>query len=338
MYRPYADDGPEPIGVLLLPKFAAMAFFSAIEPLRVANRMAGRELFAWRSLSEDGGPVEASNGMRFMAAGALAEAASMPSLIVCSSFEPQLYESKRLLAALRRLSRAGVMLGALDTGAHILAKAGLLENQAVTMHWEAVPGFREEFPEIEVSEELFEVQRGCFTCAGGTAALDMMLDMIGRKHGLALARAVSEQFIHDRIRSSSNHQRMERGVRLQITNRKALRIIDLMERNLEQPLDGPTLAEAAGITPRQMERLFLTLLQDSPLAYYRRLRLDRARSLLRQTDLAGREIALAPGFSSASSLSRRYHEYFGLAPRDDRKDRLPTRGGASDIAVSRPAG
>ncbi len=338
MYRPYAGDGPEPIGVLLIPKFAAMAFFSAIEPLRVANRMAGRELFAWRSLSEDGGPVEASNGMRFMADGALAEAASMPSLIVCSSFDPQLYESKRLLAALRRLSRAGVMLGALDTGAHILAKAGLLENQTVTMHWEAVPGFREEFPEIEVSEELFEVQRGCFTCAGGTAALDMMLDMIGRKHGLALARAVSEQFIHDRIRSSSDHQRMERGVRLQITNRKALRIIDLMERNLEQPLDGPALAEAAGITPRQMERLFRELLQDSPLACYRRLRLDRARSLLRQTDLAVTEIALATGFSSASSLSRRYHEHFGLAPREDRKDRLPVRGGPGDIAVSRPSG
>ncbi|MEI9985590.1 MAG: hypothetical protein WDN69_21820 [Aliidongia sp.] len=213
-----------------------------------------RELFAWRSLSEDGGPVEASNGMRFMADGALAEAASMPSLIVCSSFDPQLYESKRLLAAFApAIARRG-HAGCARYRAHILAKAGLLENQTVTMHWEAVPGFREEFPEIEVSEELFEVQRGCFTCAGGTAALDMMLDMIGRKHGLALARAVSEQFIHDRIRSSSDHQRMERGVRLQITNRKALRIIDLMERNLEQPLDGPALAEAAGITPRQMER------------------------------------------------------------------------------------
>src|SRR5579859_4859899 len=245
MYRPYAGDGPEPIGVLLIPKFAAMAFFSAIEPLRVANRMAGRELFAWRSLSIDGGPVEASNGMRFMADGALAEAAAMPTLIVCSSFDPQLNESRQLLSALRRLSRAGVMLGALDTGAHILAKAGLLANETVTMHWEAVPGFREEFPEIEVSEELFEVGRGCFTCAGGTAALDMMLGMIGRKHGPALARAVSEQFIHDRIRSSSDHQRMERGVRLQITNRKALKIIDLMERNLEQPLDGPALAAAA---------------------------------------------------------------------------------------------
>ena len=337
MYRPYAGDGPEPIGVLLIPKFAAMAFFSAIEPLRVANRMAGRELFAWRSLSIDGGPVEASNGMRFMVDGTLAEADQLPTLIVCSSFDPQLHESKRLLGALRRLSRAGVMLGALDTGAHILARAGLLANQTVTMHWEAVPGFREEFPDIEVSEELFEVGRGCFTCAGGTAALDMMLDMIGRKHGPALARMVSEQLIHDRIRSSSDHQRMERGVRLQITNRKALKIIDLMERNLEQPLDGPALAEAAGITPRQMERLFQTLLQDSPLAYYRRLRLDRARNLLRQTDLPVTEIALATGFSSAAALSRRYREHFGLAPRDDRRDRLPVRGAPGEIAVSRPS-
>ena len=334
MFRPYAGDGPEPIGVLLIPKFAAIAFFSAIEPLRVANRLAGRELFAWRSLSEDGGPIEASNGMRFMVDGALAEAARLPTLIVCSSFDPQLHESKTLLAALRRLSRAGIVLGALDTGAHILAKAGLLEDLPVTMHWEAVPGFREEFPDIEVSEELFEVQRRCFTCAGGTAALDMMLDMIGRKHGLALARAVSEQFIHDRIRSSSNHQRIERGARLQITNRKALAIVDLMERHLEQPLDGAQLAAAAGITPRQIERLFRALLRTSPIGFYRKLRLERARSLLRQTDMKVTEIALATGFSSASVLSRRYGEHYGIAPRNDRSDRLPARGRPDEIAVA----
>jgi AraC family carnitine catabolism transcriptional activator len=320
LYRPFHGAGPEPIGFLLVPKFSAMAFFSAIEPLRVANRLAGCPLFAWRLLSEDGGSVEASSGMRILVDGRLDQAPGLPTLIVCSSFEPERGATRRVLAALRRLARAGVTLGAFDTGAHILALAGLIRDVPVTMHWEAVPGFREQFPEIAVSDELFEVGESLFTCAGGTASLDLMLDMIGRKHGADLAVAVSEQLIHDRIRSSHDHQRMALPKRLNVTNSKVLAIVARMEANLEQPVEPARLAREAGITVRQMERLFRTLLGTSPAAFYRALRLERARHLLRQTDLALIDVALATGFSSASTLSRRYGEHYGVPPGADRHD------------------
>ena len=106
------------------------------------------------------------------------------------------------------------------------------------MHWEAVPGFAEAFPDIEISDALFEVSGTRFTCAGGTAALDLMLDMIARKHGQALAVAVSEQFIHDRIRDRHDRQRMSLPRRLGIANGKLVRVIEAMEANLEAPLDG----------------------------------------------------------------------------------------------------
>jgi AraC family carnitine catabolism transcriptional activator len=258
--------------------------------------------------------------MRLMVDAALGPAGCPPTLIVCAGFDPARGETKSLLSILRRLYHAGVVLGAMDTGAHILAKAGLLDGVPVTLHWEAAPAFREEFPQIEVSDELFEVQRKIFTCAGGTAALDLMLDMISRKHGADLAAAVSEQFIHDRIRSSHDHQRMQLSARLKVTNSKVLKVVELIERHIEHPLSLDELAQRTGVSPRQMERLFGKTLKTTPGRYYREARLVRARQLLRQTDMPVIDVAIATGFSSGSCLSRLYRQQFGSAPRDDRRD------------------
>ncbi len=232
------------------------------------------------------------------------------------------------------------MLGALDTGAHLLAKAGLADGVEVTMHWEAVPAFREEFPAIAVSDELFEVHDRIFTCAGGTAALDLMLDMIGSKHGGALAVAVSEQFIHDRIRASHDHQRMALPSRLGISNAKLLKIVALMEGNLEQPIATEALARRAGITVRQLERLFRSGLGASPAGFYRALRLERARQLLRQTDLSVTEIAMAtrvfpPPHPCRGAIASMH---FGRAPRTDRHDPAAENAPAMVLAPAATGG
>ncbi|HWK46384.1 MAG TPA: GlxA family transcriptional regulator [Stellaceae bacterium] len=312
------NDEPERIGILLIPQFSMMAFCSAVEPLRVANRLAGRTLFAWRACSVDGEPVAASNGMRVMVSGRPGDTDRPETLFICAGFEPERYATKSLLAVLRRLARAGVTLGALDTGAYFLAKARLLDGLRVTTHWEAVAALREAFPEIEVSDNLFEIDDRRITCAGGTAALDMMLDIIGRGHGHALAIAVSEQFIHDRIRDRHAHQRMELSSRLRVTSAHVLNIVAAMERNLEQPLNAGQLAAECAISPRQMERLFRRHLQVSPASYYAALRLARARQLLRQTRMGVLDIAMACGFASSSSFSRSYRGQFGVAPSQDR--------------------
>lgn len=293
-----------------------MAFFSAIEPLRVANRLAPEPIFKWRMFSGDGAAVEASNGMRIMADGPLDE--SVPNLTICAGFDPARGEEPALLAALRRMARRGATLGALDTGTYALARAGLIGDRKVTLHWEAVPAFREEFPDIRVSDELYEFHDRLFTCAGGTAALDMMLDMIGRQHGAALAAAVSDQFIHDRIRSSGDHQRLALAARLGTRDSRVLAIVGQMERNLEQPIDLTELARTASITRRQMERLFIAELVIGPASYYRGLRLDRARTLICSTDLSLIEVAMATGFTSESSFGRAYRQRFAIPPSSER--------------------
>ena len=326
MFQPYEGDGPEPIGFLLVPRFSMMAVASAIEPLRVANRLAGRTLFSWRLYSPDGAPVPASNGLPIVVDAALDAFAGVPTLIVCPSFDPQLFETKPLLAALRRIARSGVTMVAVDTGAHFLARAGLLDGVRVTMHWEAVPGFREEFPGITVSEELYEIAGRVVTCAGGTAALDMMLEMIRLKHGEALAVAVSEQFIHDRIRDRASAQRMPLASRLGTGNGKVVGAVAMMDAALERPVATQALAARLGITARQLERLFRSHLGTTPGHHYLGLRLARARLLVQQTGMTVAEIAVATGFSSASALSRAYRGRYGVAPRTDRRPAGRTAG------------
>jgi AraC family carnitine catabolism transcriptional activator len=323
MFRPFTGAGAEPIGFLLVPQFSMMAFSSAVEPLRAANRLSGRPLFEWITCSADGAPVVASNGMAIAAMTPLGALAAIPSLIVCASFEPEAGATRPVLAALRRLARRGTAIGALDTGAWILAAAGLLNGVRATMHWEAAAGFAEAFPEIEISEALFDVSGNRFTCAGGIAALDLMLAMIARKHGRALAMAVSEQFIHDRLRDRDDRQRMSVPRRLGVTNSKLIRVIEAMESHLESPMEASRLATLCGISARQLERLFRSQLKETPSSFYLRLRLERARQLLRQTELSIMEIALACGYSSASCLSRAYRTHFAVTPRDDRTEPLP---------------
>jgi len=310
--------GPSPVDFLLVPKFSMMAFAAAVEPLRVANRLAGKDLYGWRILTVDGAPVEASNGMSLIADGRLDGAADLPRLVVCAGFEPQLHYDRALRAALRRIARAGGDLGAMDTGSFLLAWAGLLDFYRATTHWESLDSFQEQFPRVQVTSFLFEIDRNRFTCAGGTAALDMMLHIIRLEHGPQLAAAVSEQFIHAPIRRADEAQRMAPPVRHGITHRKLARAVTLMESRLEEKLSCVEICHETGLSERQLERLFHRHFQRSPARYHRDLRLQRAKALLQYSDMSVMEIGIACGFGSLAHFSRSYRGWSGKPPRAER--------------------
>jgi AraC family carnitine catabolism transcriptional activator len=314
-----AIEAPQTLGFLLLPQYSMMAFVSAVEPLRVANRLAGRELYRWDIVSRDGGPVTASNGMALLAEHTIDEAPLYPLAVICAGFEPDRHYDRRLKNWLLRLNGANADLGAMDTGSFLLAKAGLLDGYRATTHWESLDSFREAFPKVEVENALFVIDRNRLSCAGGTAALDMMLHLISVQHGHRLAAAVSEQFIHAQIRDPQDRQRMEPRIRQGISHSGLARSIALMESNLEDPLNAERLAEAAGLSLRQLERLFHRHFNMTPRRYYLDLRLQRARALLQYTDLPVVEIAVASGFGSAAHFSRSYHAWSGKAPSGERR-------------------
>ncbi len=313
---------PELMLFVLVPQFSMIAFTSALEPLRIANRMAGRELYRWKLLSLDGRPVRASNGVAvevdlpYQAVGI--DVTPTPVVVVCSGLGAERFEDRELFAWLRRLDRHGAEIGALCTGAHILARAGLITDHRCTIHWENLPGFIEAFPDVDVAADLFEFDRNRFTCSGGTAALDMMLYRIARTHGERLAAKVSEQCLIDRIRGPHDRQRMPIRLRAGVHHPKLLAAIELMEANVEEPLSQEMLARYVGLSRRQLERLFRKHLGRTPAQYYLELRLERARHLLYQTDLPIMDIACACGFVSASHFSTCYRAMYGRTPREER--------------------
>jgi transcriptional regulator GlxA family with amidase domain len=303
---------------VLVPEFSTLAFASALEPLRAANRLSGRPLYTWTLLGVDGTPVRSSSGVGVAVDAPLDEAQRFETVVVCAGLGAESWRDGRLDGWLRRLARQGVRLGAVSTGTYMLARAGLLHGVRCTLHWEALPAFEEAFPDLVVTPELFEIDDNRMTCSGGTAALDMMLSVIGLDHGRDLATRVAEQFIHERIRAREEKQRMALRTRLAVSHPKLLQVVSIMEEHIEDPLPRSELARMAGLSTRQLERLFRRYLGRTPTRHYLELRLDRARLLLAQTSLSVLEVATACGFVSASHFSKCYREFFARSPRDER--------------------
>ncbi|MBM3601690.1 MAG: GlxA family transcriptional regulator [Alphaproteobacteria bacterium] len=323
MFQPNAGASgqaqPERIAFFVVPNFSMIAFTAALEALRLANRLSSRQLYTWHVISKDGKPVEASNGLMLMAEHGIDALDQFPTVILCSGIDAHLYRDETVFARFRRLARKGAEIGALCTGSHILARAGLLEGYRCTIHWENLGSFTEEFPDIEVSSELFEVDRDRFTCAGGIAAADLMLHGIALGHGQELAASISEQFILDRIRDPHDPQRVPLRARLGIGHPKLIEVVSHMEANQEEPLAHEELARRVGLSRRQLERLFRRFLKTTPGHYYLKLRLNRARLLLLQTTMAVIDVALACGFVSASHFSKCYRDFHGRTPREERR-------------------
>ena len=294
-----------------------MGFVSAVEPLRVANRF-HPGAYRWTILSLDGGAVTGSNGMSLNADDAYARVSEAQTVFVVAAADPLHQYQVALARWLRTLYSRGTTLGAIDTGVFVLAEAGLLGADPVTLHWEAQSAFAERYPQVPVTQELFHIGARCLSGAGGTSGIDMMLALIAAKHGRELATRVSEQFVLGRIRSQSDHQRMEISTRYGLHNRKTIQVVRLMQQHIEDPLPVDDLARLISVTRRQLERLFSAHLRDTPSRFYAQVRLERARELLRETDMGILAVGVACGFASASHFSRAYRLQFGVSPKEDR--------------------
>lgn len=314
MFGDRPSDLPHNFAFVLLPEFSNMPVTSAIEPLRLANRLTESELYRWQIISEDGNPVVGSNGITVIADGNLEAVRRQSTIVVCGGINIQDHISRAMVNWLRKLARQGAEIGAMCTGSHLLAEAGLLDGHHCTIHWENFPSFSEKFPDIQMTGSLFEVDRNRFTCSGGTTSVDMMLALIAAQHGNRLASQVADLVIHSPIRHHSEHQRMSLPARIGARHPKLVQIITRMEQNLEDPISPSTLAKEAQLSTRQLERLFRRYLDRSPKRYYLELRLKHARLLLLQTDMSVISVALASGFSSPSHFSKCYRAYYGRTP------------------------
>ncbi|WP_020681827.1 GlxA family transcriptional regulator [Marinobacterium rhizophilum] len=316
--RAAAEPKSRNIGFLLLKNFTMVSLASAIEPLRMANQLSGQELYNWYTLTEDGEPVCASDGIKITPDGAMTDPLELDTIIVAGGVNITRSYSKRELSWLQSMGRKGRKLGGICTGAYALADAGLMNGHDCSAHWECIASLQEAFPKVNCTNRLFSVGRERMTSSGGTVPMDMMLNMIKQEHGYQLSAAISEMFICDRIRNETDHQRIPLRHVLGTTQPKLVEVVSLMEANLEEAIELDQLACYVGLSRRQLERLFQKYLQCSPSRYYLKLRLTKARQLLKQTSMSIIEVASACGFVSTPHFSKCYREHIGIPPREER--------------------
>lgn len=285
----------------------------------MSNRLRKEELYQWPTYTMTGDPVPASNGLLIMPDQHISEAKDLDAIFVCSGVRVGQAWNEPLRQSLQKFGQSKIVLGGICTGTYLLARAGLLDGYRATIHWENMASLREIAPNVKVTDDLFELDRDRYTVSGGTASLDMMLQLVNNKYGKELAASVSEQFMSDRMRGAYDKQRIPLKLLLGSNQPKLTEAVELMEANLEELLNLDDLASLVGISRRQLERLFRKYLHCVPRRYYLDLRLKKARQLLLQTSESVSEIAIACGFVSSSHFSKSYREIFGLSPREERR-------------------
>ena len=315
--KPVQTEALTHFAFLLLPDFSHLAFSCAVEPLRLANLVAGQTLYRWTLVGE-GGAVAASNGCETVVKAGLEAPLRADRLFVVAGRNARANTSAQLQTYLRRERALGTPLAGICTGALVLARCGFLDGSAAAVHWACQDAFAEEFPNVRLMPGVFVADGAILTASGGTAAADLMLCLIRRAHGAALATQVADQMIYNTVREDTAPQRVSFQSRHGMRNAHLSRAVALMEQHIEDPISPGDIADEIGLSTRQLERLFNRYLNTTPKAHFMDLRLTRARNLLIQSELSVTEVAIAAGFVSHSHFSKVFRLRFGLSPHRQR--------------------
>jgi transcriptional regulator GlxA family with amidase domain len=289
--------------------------------LRIANSVLGKSVYRSVLLSVDGGLVASSDGIQVMTQHSLAQA---PVLDVVFVIGPNPIPKRGLRALtqwLKKMASQGLPLGGIDTGAYLMAQAGLLDGYRCTIHWQDHEALAEQFPQVLVTQHFFEVDRDRYTCSGGVAPLDLMTYLLTQPPGSRqLANEVANLLVVER-RSLTDIQTVSIIHQERVTHPVAVEALRLMEANVSEPLTIAEIAQFANISLRSLQRLFQQQFAQSAERIYLDIRLAHARILVQRSDKTVREIALQTGFASPSHLTARYTPRFGAPPQKDRAQR-----------------
>ncbi|BFG80063.1 GlxA family transcriptional regulator [Paraburkholderia terrae] len=306
-------------GFLLLDHFSLIALGAAMDPLRIANMIVGRHVYDYQLIATGGDFVQSSDGVRVLPDITMADSGSFDAVFVVGPNPIPRKGIGAVLDWLRLQARKGVALGGLDTGSYFLARAGLLNGYRCTIHWEDRDVLMEQFPQLIVSNRLYEVDRDRYTCSGGVAPLDLMVHLLGIPPGSrSLAARVLELLVAER-RSYEQRQRTSLRQYMGAEHAKLDEALQIMESNVEETLAITEIASYLHVSQRQLERWFHERLGKTPAQAYLEIRLLRARQLLYRTSMPLEEVCARTGFTSMTHFATRYKTQFQTSPIADRR-------------------
>ncbi len=298
---------------LLIPGFSLVALSCAIDALRAANIEAGKALFYWTMVAEKPGRTTSSSGIAIDCVG-VDGIGAVDLAAVCGGERSHLFSSANVGSWLKLQARRNVKIGSISDAAYVLADIGLFNSCRSTIHWKCQSAYRERFPDLDIRTSILEIDGNRFSCAGGTASLDLMLHFVAPAIGTEAVGRIADNYFHDVIRDEDQLQPMTGGFRYAARNKIVSGALFIMEAELEVPSPISQIARKFKVSHRQLNRLFHRYLGTSAGSHYRDMRLARTASLLRQTNLKIGEIALCCGFQSSSHLSKFFKKKYSTTP------------------------
>lgn len=313
------QEDPLELELLLLPDTSMLLLAAIVEPLRGANRLMNRQVYSWRLTSPDGAAVTTISDFPIAVSGRFDPATPRDALIVIAGYNIEAHASRELIGRLRIAGRKGGEIGGIESGAWLLAMAGLLDGRRATTHWEDLEAFEARFPKVVLQRDRFVIDGDRFTTGGATPALDMALELIRQRQGHALAMDVASLFIYEDSNLPSDPQRSISLGRLAKREPRVAAAVRLMESHLEDPLSISQIAKVVRLSSRRLETLFKQTLGQQPRDYYLTYRLNAARRQLVAGTASTLQIATSCGFNSAAAFSRAYRARFSESPTETRR-------------------
>ncbi|MVO15672.1 GlxA family transcriptional regulator [Parasedimentitalea huanghaiensis] len=310
------ENRPLKTAVLVLDECNTLSFAATVDPMRAANRLAGRHAFDWDYVTATDEPAMLTSGLTVPGI-PLARLQECELLIVVAGFQLARQATPSLLAGLRRIATTGATIAGIDGGPWLMAEAGLLDGHAATTHWEDLENFANRFPDVDTRQDRFTLSEGRLTSGGATPAIEMMLHIIGARHGHGFASRVAGLFLYDGPAAPTRPQSRLGSQKHSALTAKANA---LMESSLDEPLPLSYIAESLGTSPRSLQQQFRLRLNTTPQDHYLQLRMAEARRLVTDTNLSLMDVALATGFTSQSTFARAFRTAHGSTARDLRQD------------------
>lgn len=317
----YLGEGVQPrhITFCLCPQFPLFCIASALEVLRHANRFSHKPVYRWSFLCEEDQPIEDSNGLFLQPSTSIELAADADMSFVVAGFDANEVRIPRLRKWLHKQARAGNVIGGISNGAFQLAKADLLIGYDATAHWEDFENFCLEYPQVRARYRRFVFDRNRVTCSGGTATLDLFIEIVRNDHGSDLALKVARQMLlHENAPLSDAGMPLIFDGSHQFST-YVQRALSLLDASIEHGLNVEQLANRVGISRRELLRLFQFEIGKAPSEVLSQRRLERAQSLILHSQLTLATISAAVGFSSQSHLTSCYRKRYGITPASYRK-------------------
>ena len=313
-------DGKTPITFyfLLLNDFSFLSFASLIEPLRMANDVVTEKIYAWELVTINNLQVSASNGIVHLPTAQLDESYTGDYLWLISGNYVHQHYTKKIKFFLKKAQRSNTQIGAASTAAFILAFAGVINHRRCTVHWESRELFSEEFPNLNLTNNLYEVNDGVLTCSGGLTCLDLILKLIQQQQSAILSKKIAEYFLYPADRSPSEKHKLSLVEQYKVHNPTVIRTLTFMLTHLHEPKKIKQLAQNVNIGVRHLERLFQKNFHLDIHTVYMHLRLEKANLLLRETNDSMSIVGERCGFTSPSYFSKCYKDYYKFTPRETR--------------------